>query len=112
MSQCSHLSEPDLEVAALLSLAILPDLGQLTPADIPCLRPQFVSAVIPQIMERYRLLLPPDSQYTVEDQTIAVDAGEICIRAIMLTMMGDQSPKFLVMASVKQQPPVAGYMFG
>jgi hypothetical protein len=56
-----HLSElePDPELAALLSQAILPDFGQLTPADIPCLRPQFVSAVIPQIKERYRLLLPP-----------------------------------------------------
>jgi hypothetical protein len=52
MSQYSHLSEPDPELAALLSQAILPDLGQLTPADIPCLRPQFVSAVIPQIKER------------------------------------------------------------
>ncbi|KAJ7915033.1 Alpha/Beta hydrolase protein [Mycena leptocephala] len=97
MSQYAHLSEPDPELAAPLSQMTMPDFGKLVPADVPRLRPLFVSALILQIKERYRPHLPPDSQYAVENYTIAVEGGEICVRAIMPTPIGEESVGFPIM---------------
>lgn len=69
MSQYSHLSEPDPELAALLAQTTPPAFGTLVPADVPRVRPLFVSALIRQIKERYGPQLPPGGRIftTVQD---------------------------------------------
>ncbi|KAJ7915034.1 Alpha/Beta hydrolase protein [Mycena leptocephala] len=73
MSQYSHLSEPDPELAALLAQTTPPAFGALRTAS------------------------SPHSQYAMENHTIAVVGGEICVRVIMPTPTGDENPEFPVM---------------
>ncbi|KAJ6566602.1 Alpha/Beta hydrolase protein [Mycena capillaripes] len=96
MSQYSHLSEPDPELAPCLSGMTQADYSALLPAHIPAVRQQAHAGMVPSILDRYRPHLPPDSTYTVETHKVAVDGGEIDVRVI-IPRPEDKRQKFPVL---------------
>ncbi|KAJ6564727.1 Alpha/Beta hydrolase protein [Mycena capillaripes] len=91
MSQYSYLSEPDPELPS-----VPPIVGPITPDFVPTLREGY-ALELPKRMDRLRPHLPADSDYTVEDHTIAVQDGEICVRTISPTPTKDEHPGFPVL---------------
>jgi acetyl esterase/lipase len=110
MSQYSHLSERDsglpLDIPGLF-------VGPITSDPVPRLRQKYVLD-LPEKLELHRPHLPPgiffmlqlqkkdivcilDSKYTVENHTIAVEDGEICVRTISPMPTKDESPNFPVL---------------
>jgi acetyl esterase/lipase len=111
MSQYSHLSERDPELPPdIPGLFVSPITADL----VPGLRQKYTLDLAkklelqrPQIPPGIRLFHTPtskrysvgilDSKYIVENHTIAVEDGEICIRTISPTPTTDESPTFPVL---------------
>ncbi|KAJ7861450.1 Alpha/Beta hydrolase protein [Mycena olivaceomarginata] len=91
MAQYSHLSEPDPELPSIPKLA-----GPVTADILPMLR-ETIDLPPSQKLELYRTRLPPDSMYKLENHTVAVEDGEICVRTVSPTPREDESPEFPVL---------------
>ncbi|KAJ7311724.1 Alpha/Beta hydrolase protein [Mycena albidolilacea] len=78
MAQYSHLSDPDPELPTIPRTA-----GPIT-AGMPKL-------------ELYKTRLPADSMYTLENHTISVEDGEICVRTVSPMPTADESSDFPVL---------------
>jgi acetyl esterase/lipase len=110
MAQYSHLSEPDPELPSIPKLA-----GPVTADVLPMLR-ETIDLPPSQKLELYRTRLPPgeytapgkflnefralstlDSMYKLENHTVAVEDGDICIRTVSPTPREDESPEFPVL---------------